>query len=320
MPSLPLDLTPPVLLAPMAGITDVPFRAMVSGFGAGLVTSEMVASRDMVCNGAAAIGRSRAEGGAVQIAGCDPYWMAEAARRVEDAGARLVDINMGCPARKVVGGASGSALLRDLDHALAIVDAVTAAVGIPVTLKTRLGWDEATLNASDLARRAEASGIAMITIHGRTRCQFYRGRANWRAVRRIRDEVDIPVIVNGDIVDPDTARGALRASGADGTMIGRGARGRPWILARIAAALYGMPAPVVPQGPALADLAARHVDASCRFYGRDLGARVVRKHLGWYMDHAGTPPALRREILTTPAHTIRGGLLAMAFDRRELAA
>ncbi len=298
-------LTPPVFLAPMAGITDRPFRDLVAGFGAGLVVSEMVASQEMVQARPGV--RERAELGvgventAVQLAGRDPYWMAEAARRIEAQGARIIDINMGCPARKVVGGASGSALLKTPDHALALIEAVVGAVKIPVTLKTRLGWDHATLNAADVARRAEQAGVAMITVHGRTRCQFYRGRADWAAIRAVRDAVSVPVIANGDITDATTARLALAQSGAAGVMVGRGARGRPWLLAEIAHALFGAPAPVIPVGAALVDMVATHYQAMLGFYGADLGGRVARKHLGWYMDRAGTAPALRRAVLTAPA-------------------
>jgi nifR3 family TIM-barrel protein len=304
-------LTPPVALAPLAGITDLPFRQLVARFGAGWVVSEMVASQEMVqakpgVRERAELGYDQ-EGTAVQIAGREAYWMAEAARMAAGNGAAIIDINMGCPAKKVTNGYSGSALLRTPDHALSLIEAVVNAVDVPVTLKTRLGWDDDSLNAADVAKRAEDAGIKLVTIHGRTRCQFYKGAADWAAIRKIKEAVTIPVIANGDIVDAATARAALRLSGADGVMIGRGAQGRPWVLAQVSAALHGTPDPAIPQGADLIDMVCGHYEAMLSFYGHELGRKVSRKHLGWYMDDAGTAPALRKAILTyaNPADVLR---------------
>ena len=227
----------------------------------------------------------------VQIAGREPGPMAETARIVEGMGAAIIDINMGCPARKVTGGLSGAALMREPDRALALVEAVVAAVpDLPVTLKMRLGWDEECLNAPDLARRARDAGVRMIVVHGRTRAQFYSGRADWAAIRAVRAAVpDLPLIANGDVLDAASARRAEALSGADAVMVGRGAQGAPWRLAQIAHELHGTPAPVVPQGAALAEAVAAHHDDILSHYGRDLGLRVARKHLGWYADAAGLP-------------------------------
>lgn len=310
-------LSPPVLLAPMAGITDLPFRRLVARFGAGLVVSEMIASQEMVQERRGT--REKAEldaggaGAAVQLAGRDTYWIAEAARMAEAMGAKIIDINMGCPAKKVVGGMSGSALMREPDHALRLIDAVVGAVSVPVTLKTRLGWDDASLNATSLARRAQDAGVQMVTIHGRTRCQFYKGHADWAAIAPVSAALEVPVVANGDIATPSDARMALAKSGAAGVMIGRGARGRPWQLAVISAALYGAPDPKIPNGADLVDLVAGHHDSMLAFYGQELGVRVARKHLGWYMDQAGTPAALRREVLVAKTAQDVYGLLADAL-------
>jgi len=320
-----MQIDPPVALAPLAGITDLPFRRLVARFGVGWVVSEMVASQEVVQGKASA--RARAELGfgdgrtAVQIAGRDPYWMAEAARLAEASGARIIDINMGCPAKKVTGGLSGSALMRDPDHALRLIEAVVDAVRVPVTLKTRLGWDDACLNAPELARRAEAAGVAMITIHGRTRCQFYKGRADWAAIGAVKRAVRVPVIANGDILDAPDARAALAASGADGVMVGRGAQGRPWLLARIAADLFGSAAPGTPNREEFHDMIAGHYESMLSFYGKALGQRVARKHLGWYLDEAAAPAALRGPILTAecPSAVLRLLRMAMGDSARQAA-
>lgn len=305
-----LALTPPVFLAPLAGITDLPFRKLVQGFGAGLVVSEMVASQEMVQARPSA--RARAELGldnartAVQIAGRDAYWMAECARLVAGQGARIIDINMGCPAKKVTNGYSGSALMKQPDHALSLIEAVVGAVDVPVTLKMRLGWDNGSLNAADIARRAEEAGVEMVTIHGRTRCQFYKGAADWAAIAAVKDAVKIPVIANGDIVDTASARLALKQSGADGVMVGRGAQGCPWALAGIAAELSGK-SYTPPTRAALTAVILEHYEDMIGFYGVETGVKVARKHLGWYLERLGGGLALRARIIreTDPDKVLR---------------
>jgi nifR3 family TIM-barrel protein len=223
--------------------------------------------------------------------------MAEAARWVAGQGARTIDLNFGCPAKKVTNGLSGSALMRDPDHALRLVEAVVGAVDVPVTVKMRLGWDAAQINAPEIAARAEGAGVGLIVVHGRTRCQFYTGRADWRAIRAVKEAVRIPVIANGDIEGPEDARRALALSGADGVMVGRGARGRPWLLGQIAAVLAGRRPPQAPDAARLYDLIAGQYEAILRLYGRDLGVRVARKHLGWYLERVPGTAAARARLM-----------------------
>src|SRR5947209_16681877 len=272
-----------VLLAPMSGITDAPFRRLSASLGAGLVVSEMTASDDLVRGRPMSLLRCEATGlgpHVVQLAGCEARWMAEGARVAEAGGADIIDINMGCPARHVTGGQSGSALMRDLDHALKLIEATIAAVRVPVTLKVRLGWDERSLNGPDLARRAEAAGVQMISVHGRTRAQFYKGEADWEAVRAVRDATSVPLVVNGDITSYEKAVSALEKSGADAVMVGRGAQGQPWLPGQIARRLE---TGVIEGAPTLAEQL-DHIRALyegvCSHYGLRIGLRHASKHLG----------------------------------------
>lgn len=282
----------------MSGVTDLPFRELAWRFGAGLVVTEMIASRELAANAPESWARIRNRGirpHMVQLAGRDAGWMAEAARLAEANGADIIDINMGCPAKKVIGGYSGSALMREPDHALRLIEATVAAVKVPVTVKMRLGWDHDSLNAPQIAARAEAAGVQMITVHGRTRMQFYEGRADWDAIRAVRDAIKVPLIANGDVETAEDAVEILRRSGADAVMVGRAAQGRPWLPAVLAGAC------TPPRGAALATVAVEHYRMMLDFHGAVAGLRHARKHVGWYLDrHApGLEPTAKAALMTS---------------------
>jgi tRNA-dihydrouridine synthase B len=314
-----------VLLAPMSGVTDVPFRRLTAALGAGLVVSEMTASEDLVHGRPMSRLRCEATGvgpHVVQLAGCEVRWMAEGARMAEAAGAEIIDINMGCPARHVTGGQSGSALMRDLDHALELIEATVGAVKVPVTLKMRLGWDDGSRNAPELARRAEAAGVRMIAVHGRTRAQFYSGQADWAAVRAVKQAIAIPLAVNGDITSFAAAVTALEMSGADAVMVGRGAQGQPWLPGQIGRRLQsGHIEATPPLAQQLSYIRALY-DEVCSHYGLRIGLRHARKHLGWALEIAAQysrAPAItlktwRRRILTADNASAVHRFLQDAYD------
>jgi tRNA-dihydrouridine synthase B len=270
-----------VALAPMSGVTDRPFRTFAWRFGAGFVVTEMVASRELVGNASESWARLKNSGikpHIVQLAGREAHWMAEAAKIAAANGADVIDINMGCPAKKVTGGYSGSALMRDPDHALSLVEATVNAVDVPVTLKMRLGWDENSINAPLIARRAQEAGVQAITVHGRTRMQFYTGRADWDAIRAVREVISVPLVANGDVDTVADAEEILRRSGADAVMAGRSSQGRPWHVGVLAGASSH------PDQAEIADIFVEHYEMMLEFYGADTGLRHARKHVGWYLD------------------------------------
>ena len=318
----PLSLPGRAFLAPMSGVTDLGMRRVAARFGAGLVVSEMVAANFYIA--ADEETRLRAEGEGlpihvVQIAGREPASLADAARLAEASVAPAIDINMGCPARRVVGGYAGSALMREPELAVALARAAIAAVRVPVSVKMRLGWDADSVNAPELARRLEEEGVALITVHGRTRSQFYKGRADWAAIRAVREAISIPLVANGDCAGPDDARAMLTAAGADAVMVGRAAIGQPWLVGRIAAELAGAAA-LEPADAAKVDAALEHYATLLSTFGVEQGVRHARKHLAAYADRAaetggGLPATLRARLVTTDDPDEAAGLLARCFAR-----